>query len=143
MSDIAADLITYLKSKTGVTDLVGSGTAARIYVEDPKQGASLPYIVIEVFAGKTEQHLGGISGLATNRVQVDAYDSTQAKAYTLAEAIRLAPLAGYRGDLDATLTREVGQGSYEYGRDRPTRGGNQRRHWVSRDYIFTHDEATS
>ena len=142
MSDVAADLITFLKTQSSITDIVGAGTAAKIYEEDPKQAVGLPYIVFEVFEGKTEQHLGGISGLATNRVQIDAYQSTRALAYTLAEAIRLA-LAGKRQTFDATLYRETGQDSYQRGRDKATKGGNQARYWISRDYIFTFDEAIS
>jgi hypothetical protein len=142
MSDIGADLITYLKTVSTVTDLVGSGTAAKIYEEDPKQAVALPYVVFEVFEGISQQHLTGISGLARNRIQIDAYAATRTAANALAEALRLA-LAGFRGNFDSTLVRETGRTSYRRGRDKPTDGGNQRRYWVSRDYIFTYDESIS
>jgi hypothetical protein len=41
MADIAEELKTYLKSISAVTDLVGSGTAARIYTHRAKQGVTL------------------------------------------------------------------------------------------------------
>jgi hypothetical protein len=141
--DIASELIVYLKAISGITDLVSSGTAARIYEDDPKQAVSLPYVVFEVFEGSTEMHLGGIAGVARNRIQIDAYAATKAGAFALAEQIKFA-VAGYRGTMGSTFVHdESGRGSYQRGRDQPTPGGNQRRHWVSRDYILTYQEATS
>lgn len=145
MGDIAADLKTYLKTISAITDLIGSGTAARIYEEDPKQTVPLPYIVFEVFEGSSETHLGGITGIAENRIQVDAYANTRAEAYTLAESIRLAPLAACRGiTMGSTFVHdESGNGSYDRGRDRPQKGGNKLRYWISRDYVLKYAEATS
>ena len=141
--DIATDLRTYLKTVSGITDLVGTGTGARVYEEDPKQAASLPYVVFEVFEGSTESHLGGIAGVARNRIQIDAYATTAAGAFALAEQIKFA-VAAYRGLMGTTFVHdESGNGSYERGHDRPTTGGNQRRYWISRDYILTYQEATS
>lgn len=142
MADIVAELTTYLKTQSPVTDLVGTGTAARIYEEDAKQGTTLPYIVLEVFEGETFTHLTGLSGLARNRVQIDSYGSSSTQAHSLAEAIRLA-IAHKRVTMGSTQVREHGNGSYERGRDQPVRGGGQRRWWVSRDYIFTYNEPTS
>ena len=142
MSDIGENLKAYLKTKTPITDLVGSGVAARIYPDDAKQGVSLPYIVYEVFEGTSATHLKGISGVATSRIQVDVYASTRSEAFRLSELIRLAPLQAYRGDFGDTFVHsEHGNSSYRQGRDRPVKGGNQRRHWCSRDYIFSYKEA--
>lgn len=141
MADIAVEIKTFLKTVAGITALVGSGTAARIYEDRSKQGVALPYIVYEIFPGSTEQHLGGISGMATNRIQIDVYESTSTKAYTIAELVRLA-VAGKRQTMGTTLMREHGRGSYDRGQGR-VEGANQRRYWISRDYIFTFDEATS
>lgn len=143
MTDIGNNLRIYLKTKTSVTDMIGSGVAARIYPDDPKQGAALPYIVYEVFEGESYQHLEGISGLATARIQVDAYGTTRDQAYTLAENIRLAPLAAYRGQFGDTFCHsEHGRASYDMGHDRPIKGDNKRRYWFSRDYIVTYSETT-
>lgn len=144
MADLADELVTYLKTISAITTLVGSGTAARIYKDsEAKQGVSLPYIVFEVFEGASQEDLGGISGMATNRIQLDCYAATSGGAYTLAEAVRLAPLQMYRGQMNTTNVSNVtSNGGYERGIDRPTRGGNQRRYWISRDYIFTYSEPT-
>ena len=141
MIDIVEDLKTYLKTITAVTDLVAAGTAARIYTHESKQGVALPYVILEVFEGSSEEHLNDISGIASNRIQVDAYGATSSAALTLAEAIRLAPLQMYRGLFGTTFITDVtSNGGYRRGRDQPTTGGNQRRYWVSRDYIFRYHE---
>lgn len=144
MADIASELKTYLKSISAITDLVGTGTAARIYTHRAKQGVALPYIVFEVFEGTSLENLTEIDGMATNRIQVDAYAATSDGVYTLAEAIRLAPLQMYRGTMNSTFVHNVtSNGGYERGFDPPTKGGNQRRYWISRDYIITYREPVS
>jgi hypothetical protein len=142
--DIGADLTTYLKTVSGVTDIVGTGTAARIYEEDPKQAVALPYVVFEVLAGSSSSHLGGMAGVAVARVQVDAYAATRPAAFALAEQLKFV-LAACRGvTWGSTFVHdEHGNDSYERGRDRPVAGGNQRRYWFSRDYVFSYSEATS
>lgn len=143
MADIAADLITYLKTISAVTTLVGAGTSARIYSHASKQGVALPYIVFEVYEGTSSEHLGGISGLASNRIEIWTYESTSAKAYTLAEAVRLAPLQMLNhSTVGSTYVHGVNSnGSYRRGFDPPVKGSNQKRYWISRDYIFHYTEA--
>ena len=97
MPDILDNLRTYLKTKTAITDLVGTTTAARIYIHEAKQDAALPFIVLHGFEGISEEWLSGIVGNCTTRVQVDCYASTRPGAYALAEAVRLAPLQMFRG----------------------------------------------
>lgn len=144
MADIAEELKTYLKTKTAITSLIGSGTAARIYTHEAKQAVAVPFIVFEVYEGTSNEHLTGISGIASNRIQIDAYAATSSGAYALAEAIRLAPLQMFRGTMNTTFVNDVSSnGGYRRGYDRATQGGNQRRYWVSRDYIVTYIEPTS
>ena len=102
MPSIAGELITYLKTKSRITDLVGAGAAARIYIDDAKQGVALPFITMEIYSARSEEWLKGISGLATNRIEINAYAATYESAYQLAEEIRLAPLQHYQGDMGAT-----------------------------------------
>ena len=144
MPDILSDLRTYLKTKSAITSLVGSGDAARIYFHDAKEGATLPFIILEIFEGESNEHLTGISGICSNRVQVDCYGVTAAAAYTLAEAVRLAPLQMYRGNMDTSKVNNVTSNvSYRRGFDPPVTGSAQKRYWVSRDYVITYTEATS
>ena len=141
MGNIAADLKTYLKTKTAVTDLIGSGTAARIYQDTGKQGVALPYVLFEQLSGESEEHLGGISGIAENLFEVSCYAATQSGAYALSEAVRLAPLQTYRGVMGASYVRVIAD-SASAGHDPPVKGGNQRRYFERRYYRIIHDEAT-
>ena len=143
MPSIGSELISYLKSKPAITGKIGAGVAARIWKHEAKQGVKLPYIVIQTFEGTSDEHLNGISGIASNRVQVDCYGATEAAANELAEAVRLAPLQMFRGTMGTTFVNNVtSDGSSDDGKDRPTQGGNRIRYWVSRDYILTYKEAT-
>ncbi len=144
MASIGANLKTYLKTKSSVTALVGVGAAARIYTHLAKQGVQLPYIVYEVFEGDSSETLTAIAGVAENRIQIDCYGKTEQEAYDLAEAVRLAPLQMYRGQFgDAEALAVVSEDGYRLGIDKPTRGVNSRRYWVSRDFSITYREATT
>lgn len=143
MAGIGSELKDYLKTKSPITNLVGSGNNARIYKDRAKQGVDLPYIVYEVFRGSSAQHLQGITGIASNRIQVDAYAVNEEQSYQLAELIRLAPLQMYRGMMNETFVHDVnGDIGYEQGSTDPVQGSEQRHHWTSRDYIITYREAT-
>ena len=145
MPDILTDLRTYLKTKSAITSLVGTGDAARIYLHDAKEGAVLPFIILEIFEGESNEHLAGITGIASNRVQIDCYGVTATAAYNLAEAVRLAPLQMFRGTMASSskVLNVTSNVSYRRGWDPPVAGSAQKRYWVSRDYIIMYTEATS
>jgi len=144
MPDILDSLRTYLKSKSAITSLVGSGDAARIYFHDAKEGAAMPFIILEIFEGQSLEHLSAITGIASNRIQIDCYGVTASAAYSLAEAVRLAPLQMYRGTLGSCEVLNITSNtSYRRGFDPPVSGSAQKRYWVSRDYIIMYQEATS
>lgn len=144
MADISTALITYLKTISNITDLVGSGTSARIYHERIKQGVSEPFIRIELLGGISDQYLGGISGIATAEIQVDAFALSSADAFDLAEKIRLAPLQMFRGTMGAIDVLNVdGSENFRRGFDPPPNGGNTKRYYVTRDYSITYREAES
>ena len=140
--EIGDEIAEYLKSKPAITDMIGVGRKARIYEDSAKQGVDLPYIVFQVFQGTSQEHLNGIAGLASNRIQIDAYGSSRAEASVLAEKIRLAPLQMFRGRLENTFVSNVtSDASYDRGSDPPSKGSDRRRFWQSRDYIVTYREA--
>lgn len=143
MADIGTEIITYLKTKSAVTDLIGSGTSARIYLHEAKQGVALPYVVIVVYEGSSHEHLTGISGLAENRVEINCYSATNAGAFALAEAIRLAPLQMHKGVIGGTHGSVTSPQNYSQEYVTPVPGDNVKRFLVSRDYFVTHTEATS
>jgi hypothetical protein len=139
--DIATNLKSYLKSKSAITSLVGSGDASRIFIHDAKEGVQLPFVVIVVLTGSSAVHLGGASGIASNRVSVISYGNTHAQAYELDKTIRLCPLLGYRGTMGTGYVHAVDDDQgYECGYDPPVSGSAQKRYWVMRDYLFTHKE---
>jgi len=144
MADIGADLITYLKSILNVRTIVGNGAAARIYQHRAVQGKQLSYITFEVYEGTSAEYISGITGIASNRVEITCYGATSIAAYRLAEAVRLAPLQMYRGTMGDSFVLSVqSDGGYERGFDAPTAGGNQKRYWVERDYIIRfHEDVT-
>lgn len=144
MPDIADELKTYLKTKTAVTDLIGAGVAAKIYKDNPKQGIALPYISFEVFEDIDYEALAEIVGIVSARFQIDCYGATSSAAWTLAEAVRLAPLQMYRGLMGTTMVKNVSAvDGFNQGIEPPVKGGNQRRYWVSRDYILTFEQAVT
>lgn len=144
MADFETNLITYLTSKAPITSLIGVGDNARIYLGFPKQGAALPYIVFEIFEGSSAEHLTAISGIASNRVQIDCYASTKAGSKTLAELVRLAPMQMYRGTMGTMFSNGItSPGGFRRGYDSPAQGSNQARFWTSRDYFINYEEAIS
>jgi len=143
MADIGTEIITYLKTKAAVTSLIGSGTAARIYLHEAKQGVALPYVVIVVYSGESHEYLSGISGLSENRVEINCYSATNAGAFALAEAIRLAPLQMYKGTIGTTAGSVRSPDNYSQEYVTPIPGDNTKRFLVSRDYFVTHLEAVA
>lgn len=144
MGNIVEDVRTYLKTKAAITSLIGSGTAARIFLHTAKQGAALPYIVLDDFGGASAEHLIAISGAGTNRIQVDCYAATSAGAYTLAEAVRVAPLQMFRGAVGSSTVLSISSnGSYRRGWDVPSPGSGAKRYWCSRDYLILYREAVA
>ena len=143
MPGIGTELKTFLKTVASITTLVGAGTAARIYRKTAKQGAALPYIVYRVFEGETFTHLGGFSGIASNRIEITAFASRDAGAYDLAELIRL-NVGTQKTTWGTTFINGIQPAtSFDEGDDPPTKGGNQRRYWAQADYIIRYAQATS
>lgn len=142
MPSISSEIITYLKTKAAVTALVGSGVDARIFLDEAKQGVSLPYVTLVVFEGASHEHLGAITGLAENRVEINCYSATSEGAWTLAEVIRLSPLQMHRGTLGSTFVHSI-TSPQGYARERipPPQGSNTTRFVCSRDYFFIYAEA--
>lgn len=143
MPDICDELRTYMKTQATITAIVGSGVDAKIYQHDAKQGIAPPYIILHVFEGTSSEYLGGIAGVAMNRIQVDCYGITNSAAYALAEAVRV-KVQMYRGTMGSTAVLNVtSDGGYDRLFDPPSTGANQKRYIYSRDYLITYREATS
>lgn len=102
MSDLLAAMVTYLRTKTDVTDL----TSTRIRPDVLKQNETLPAIAIDEFATTHENVLSGAAGIYASRVRVDCYAQTRTGANSLAEEVR-EELQGYRGAMGSEFVHSV------------------------------------
>lgn len=139
MPDIGENLIAYLKGKTPITDLIGAGVGARIYQNLAKQSVPTPFIVIEEYPGESFECLNLAANMSSTRFQIDCYGATADEAFELADNVKLAPLQMYRGPMGVMFATNVSSdASYRKGYDPAIPGGNQKRYWVSRDYLVTY-----
>lgn len=135
------NLKEYLVSIRPVADYIGEGTDARFYKSYARQGVPTPYVVCHVFEGSSEEHLQGITGMASNRVEINCYADSSETAYKLAETIRLSPLQCFRGTMGNVFVHSVtSTDGYMEGADPPAKDGDSPRFWVMRDYIIHHQE---
>lgn len=140
--NICREVMTYLKTKSDITDVIGSGTSARIYHGQAKQGVSLPYVVMEQFGDFSAEHINGRIGVAADVIRITCYASTSSGAYDLYDRVRRAPFHRYRGSAgNAQILTVTSTGGHRTGYDPPTRGSAQPRFWIARDYLVWHDEA--
>lgn len=88
MADIGEQLIVYLKTQSGVTTHVGTGSAARILQQDGmKESGTRPAITITITDEQAVGHLGGDSDLRRTDVAIAGFADTIATRNLLASAI--------------------------------------------------------
>ena len=145
MADIYTELHGYLRGQAAVASAVGSGTAARIFPDVPKQNAALPFIVlVESGGGDSIEHLSGLAGFAQATFHVYAYDSSRAAANSLAEVVRLAgPFQTFAGAMGTRRVQVNGVQHRDSGVDTPTDQNDQLRYWTRKTYLLWYDEPTS
>ncbi len=105
MAEIEAALRALLLTYSGVTDLVGTGGAARIRPDRLHEGddEEQPAVIIEVLDEDPENDLMGIGGLVYADVTIKCRAREKEDSRALAEAIRLngtdpgTGLAGFEG----------------------------------------------
>lgn len=107
MADILSECRTYLKTKSAVTALVGAASAARIFFDLARQGATLPFAVLaKGSGGQSYETLSAIAGLTQTVLHVYCYGSTRTQAHSLSEAVRIA-IQRHRGLMNTTEVSEV------------------------------------
>ena len=144
MAYIGDDILTYWKTISGITSLVGAGPHARIFEGAPNQGAELPYVVYRFFEGTSAEGTAEIGGSGQRRMQVDCYGKTAKQADDVQEAIRLAPTQGKRGAVGSSFVQGISSpDTARTGTDDPPKGSKAHRYWSSRDYLVAYSEATS
>lgn len=79
-----------------LTTLLASVASGRRYWVRAPQGATLPYVVLNIVSGVRDYHTRGASGYVQSRVQADCYGATYSTSKTTARALRAAT-SGVRG----------------------------------------------
>jgi hypothetical protein len=98
---IEAAIRDLLINTTGVSSLVGSTSAARIYYLRLPEGAVLPAITYQRISRIGVPEYDGPSDLAGRRVQVDSWSTLGSQAATLAGEVRKA-FDGFAGTRENT-----------------------------------------
>src|SRR5688572_1798557 len=86
---IRDDYRTYLLTKSGVTDLVGTGDDARVYPGFLPQGVTLPAIVLVTVSDVPSHDMDGANTWTVARVEVACYAASAPGADALVEAVRM------------------------------------------------------
>lgn len=136
MIDISAELITYLKTKSAVTAIVGSGTSARIYPDQIKEISGVyPCIVIKVTGGGPDIGIGGKTGIASAVIETWSFAETSASRNTLDKTI-YASIAQGNATWGTTYTTECfpGPAGRDSGADYATDGSDQCVYWARTVY---------
>lgn len=133
-------LVTYWKTKTGITDLVGTATNARMWPDAAKQGADAPYIVFVRGGGNVNQRLAASADSGgTTILHVYCVGATAAQAATLAEAVS-DNTVDYRGSMSGTRIMYVKLvDSPDSGFETPWDGTDQKRFWTRVVLRIAHD----
>jgi len=104
----ARNLIRYLATKQAiVAKLSIAKFGTRLFARRAPQGCPLPLVVVTALGGAPEYHLTGEIGDLARTFQVDVYADSEDECEEIAELIRLAPLSGYRGQMDGVRVHAV------------------------------------
>jgi hypothetical protein len=105
MADIAEQFIVYLKTVSGITTLVGSGTSARILQQDGmKESGTRPAICINLQGDESIDHLGGESTLRKADIAVSGFADSPGDRNTLAAAVEAALPLSISGNAMGSLS---------------------------------------
>lgn len=139
MASLEQGLITYLLTKSGVTDLVGT----RVYpIRAPQSQTTYPLIVVTRVGSARVTDMGGEVGLAHARIQIDCWGKTQLSVINVEDAVRLV-LSGYTGTAGTIAVRRA---VYVGDNDAPVRPNDGSDVWVSRrstDWDIWHTETAA
>ncbi len=144
MSDIAAELKTYLKTIKVITDVIGKASACKMMLHQARQTWAAPFVVYDVLADDSFEDLTGSSGLIISHIQIDSHGSTSVEAHSLAELIRTALMItnGIRYTMGSTYIHGVtSAGGYQRDFVQKAPGSDSISSWYcSRDYRITYGE---
>lgn len=135
MAGIVEAVATYLKAQDAITSLVGT----RVYEDEKPRNPTLPCIVVYDISADSHEHLGGSSGLTTDRVQIDCVDDDAGDADTIREAVRK-KMQGHRGTMGSKSTSGCSHGGSSSSHDYPTTNRDQHEHTKAIDFLITYSE---
>ena len=135
-------LVTYWKTISAITDIVGSGSSARIYPLLAKQSVgNSARIVYERAGGESVNRLSGTSGTRYTVLHVYCYGATLSASDALAEAVR-ANTANYRGTLSGVYVNQIEcTDALDDGIDESVDKSDTHRYWTRLILRITHDES--
>ena len=143
MADISTAFVTYLKTKSAVTDIIGSGADARIEPGSLTQGVAVPAIAYRRISTTHYSTINGtVAGLASTRMEINAIADTQLAADQLGEAIRLCGILDIQRETVASVMIQgvfIDAGNRQY-TEEPEPGDHQRRYVASQDYQIVFNE---
>ena len=111
----------------------------RIYPDRTPQDTALPKIVFTTISQGRAPNTSGASGVTNPRIQIDCWADSNAGAFALADAVRLA-LDGYRGTVASVVIRSCFLDSERKAIVEPRDGGEQRIYGRSLDFNIWHLE---
>lgn len=133
--DIRPALRTFLLADTGIAAVVGT----RVYPIKIPQGINQASIVYTRISGQGIYHMGGPSGLAMPRYQLDAWAPKADDATTLANLIK-DRIDGFRGVMGSGPMAVTVQGVFLLD-EREDYDDTVNLHRMSRDYAIDFEEA--
>lgn len=145
MADVATAVRQHLLGVSGVTALVGSGTAARFWPDEPPQsysvkrdGAGITYDKIST----THDHMiNGLAGIARCRIEYTTYATTRSGANAVAEAVRMSGIVGFMGLTNGVYINSVMLERGEETEDQfPTDGNQEHRYLTVFDLLVCYQE---
>lgn len=88
---IHTDMLAYLSTQSGITDLIGAKLHPHRAIQSGstgQSGASTPYVTYQVIDDVHDTMLESASGFADMRIQLTAWSTSYGTAHSIAEAIR-------------------------------------------------------
>lgn len=134
MNDIGAAVIALLKSKTAITDIVGTS----VFADHMPQAELSNGIVLFVISENPQMALDGATGLDQARIQLNAFSKTRAEANRIAWTI-WTELNGFAGSVSNVQVKGVSRSSgVSYRTDRVQSGSDEYRFVATQDLLFSY-----
>jgi len=139
---VLADLATYLRTKSGVTDLLATADTHKIIRDGRlREGDGFPAIVLQSVSYQPNYSLTNQVDVNQETVQIDCYaERNPYDAKALDEQVRLV-LSGYKGVMGNTSCRGAFIRSSRDLTTKPTDASDDWRPRVSRDYEIFYTQA--